>query len=61
MWTTNIHDNVDARVEPVMGAGYHTIHHTSYRDNYGHYFIFMDWLFGTLLTPEDYEKNKLNR
>jgi len=59
VWTTNIHDCVDAKIDPVMGAGYHTIHHTSYKDNYGHYFIFMDWLFGTLLTPEDYEEQKL--
>ncbi len=38
-----------------MGAGYHTIHHTTYKHNYGHYFVYMDKLFGTLVTPEDYE------
>lgn len=55
VWTTNIHDCVDGRVEPVLGAAYHTIHHTTYKDNYGHYFIFMDWLFGTLTTPEEFD------
>ena len=29
-----------------MGAAYHTIHHTTYKHNYGHYFIYMDKLFG---------------
>ena len=41
-----------------MGAGYHSIHHTSYKHNYGHYTIFMDQLFGTMLTPEDEEEEK---
>lgn len=54
VWTNNIHDCLDGKVEPIMGAAYHTIHHTTYKDNYGHYFIYMDWLFGTLVTPEDY-------
>ena len=39
------------RVMPIMGAGYHSIHHTTYQHNYGHYFIYCDWLFGTLHTP----------
>ncbi|KAK9835622.1 hypothetical protein WJX74_004446 [Apatococcus lobatus] len=51
IWTTNIHDCLHGRVEPIMGAGYHTIHHTTYQHNYGHYFIFMDKLFGTLQVP----------
>jgi sterol desaturase/sphingolipid hydroxylase (fatty acid hydroxylase superfamily) len=38
-----------------MGAGYHTIHHTTYRHNYGHYFTFFDQLFGTMVTPEEYD------
>jgi hypothetical protein len=29
LWTANIHDCIDGKVWPVMGAGYHTIHHTS--------------------------------
>lgn len=38
-----------------MGAMYHTIHHTLYKFNHGHYTVLFDWLFGTLLTPEEYE------
>lgn len=53
VWTTNIHDCIHAQMWPVMGAGYHTIHHTRYRYNYGHYSIWMDWMFGTLLDPMD--------
>eukprot|EP00271_Cylindrocystis_brebissonii_P003660 TRINITY_DN14861_c0_g1_i1.p1 TRINITY_DN14861_c0_g1~~TRINITY_DN14861_c0_g1_i1.p1 ORF type:complete len:345 (-),score=30.28 TRINITY_DN14861_c0_g1_i1:607-1641(-) len=52
VWTANIHDNIDEGIFPFMGAAYHTIHHTTYRHNYGHYTIFMDWLFGTLREPE---------
>ena len=37
-----------------MGAGYHSIHHTTYQHNYGHYFVYMDWLFGTLEWPEEH-------
>ena len=39
---------------PIMGAGYHTIHHTTYKHNYGHYLIYMDWLFGSLVSPAEY-------
>jgi len=53
VWTTNIHDNLHGKIYPIMGAGYHSIHHTSYKHNYGHYFIFMDQLFGTMLSPEE--------
>ena len=58
IWTTNIHDNIHGKVEPIMGARYHTIHHTTYKKNYGHYFIYMDKLFGTLITPEDYDSSR---
>jgi sterol desaturase/sphingolipid hydroxylase (fatty acid hydroxylase superfamily) len=27
---------------------YHTIHHTHYHFNYGQFFIFCDWFWGTL-------------
>ena len=37
-----------------MGAGYHAIHHTTYRHNYGQFFVYMDQLFGTLTTPRQY-------
>ena len=55
LWTANIHDNIHGNVLPIMGAGWHTIHHTSYKHNYGHYFVIMDWLFGTLISPAEYE------
>lgn len=41
-----------------MGAGYHTIHHVLYNYNYGHYFTFVDRLFGTLITPEELEARR---
>ena len=49
---------VAPRCHPIMGAGYHTIHHTTYKHNYGHYFIYMDKIFGTLVTPEEYESEQ---
>lgn len=52
IWTNNIHDNLNGRMEPIMGAGYHTIHHTKYNKNYGHYFVYMDTIFGSLLSPD---------
>lgn len=55
VWTTNIHDNIHGKTWPVLGAKYHTIHHTNYKTNYGHYFVFMDQMFGSLLTPEDHD------
>eukprot|EP00899_Mesostigma_viride_P006889 jgi/Mesvir1/16200/Mv08462-RA.1 len=51
VWTTNIHDCIHGNLWPVMGAGYHTIHHITYKHNYGHYLTVMDWIFGTLRTP----------
>jgi hypothetical protein len=48
VWTTVIHDAVPAGTEPIMGAKYHMYHHTAYRDNYGQFFVFWDWLHGTL-------------
>ncbi|GBG73803.1 hypothetical protein CBR_g17142 [Chara braunii] len=51
VWATNIHDCIHGNVWPVMGAGYHTIHHTTYKHNYGHYTIVMDWIMGTLRDP----------
>ena len=27
---------------------YHTIHHTHYHYNYGQFFVFCDWFWGTL-------------
>lgn len=45
----------------MMGAGYHTLHHTVYNKNYGHYFVYMDKLHGTLFTPEEDEARKVQR
>lgn len=59
IWTANIHDCIHGKLWPVMGAGYHTIHHTTYRHNYGHYTIWMDWMFGTLRDPEEDEAKKI--
>ncbi|KAJ0042791.1 hypothetical protein Pint_18750 [Pistacia integerrima] len=53
IWTANIHDCINGKLWPVMGAAYHTIHHTTYRHNYGHYTIWMDWMHGTLRDPID--------
>ena len=33
-----------------MGAKYHTIHHTDYKCNYGQFFVFCDYFWGTLWT-----------
>ena len=46
-----------AQVEPIMGAGYHAIHHTTYKHNYGQFFVYMDQLFGTLTTPRQYAES----
>lgn len=58
IWTTSIHDCVYGGGEPVMGAGYHLIHHTTYKHNYGHYLTVCDWAFGTLQRPPGYKGNK---
>ncbi|ESQ49856.1 hypothetical protein EUTSA_v10021274mg [Eutrema salsugineum] len=60
IWTANIHDCIHGNIWPVMGAGYHTIHHTTYKHNYGHYTIWMDWMFGSLRDPllEEEDDNK---
>ena len=53
VWTANICDCIHGKFWPVMGVGYHTIHHTTYRHNYGHYTIWMDWMFDTLRDPKE--------
>nr|XP_043639096.1 delta(7)-sterol-C5(6)-desaturase-like [Erigeron canadensis] len=59
IWAANVHDCVDGKVWPVMGAAYHTIHHTTYHHNYGHYTVWMDWAFGTLRHPAEYETKQM--
>jgi len=58
LWTTSIHDCVYGGGEPVMGAGYHLIHHTTYKHNYGHYLTLCDWAFGTLQRPPGFKGGK---
>ena len=48
VWATNIHDAVDFECWPIMGAKYHTRHHTHYHVNFGQVFVFCDWYWGTL-------------
>jgi len=57
IWATNIHDAVWGDSEPIMGAKYHLMHHTHYHYNFGQFFIFCDYIFGTLKVPE---KSKLD-
>ncbi len=64
MWATNIHDAMWLDSEPIMGAKYHTLHHTHFKCNYGQFFIFCDWFFGTLIAPGKeafFEKAKLKK
>ena len=61
IWTTNIHDCIHGDVAPIMGAGYHTIHHTTYKHNYGHYTTYFDSLFHTLISPEEYDEGKKHK
>jgi lathosterol oxidase len=51
VWTASIHDALPPSTEPIMGSKYHMYHHTAYRDNYGQFFVFFDWLHGTLTDP----------
>ncbi|CAM9233390.1 unnamed protein product [Discosporangium mesarthrocarpum] len=60
IWATNIHDAVPGNTEPIMGAKYHTVHHTHYHVNFGQFFTFCDRYWGTLKRPEEmrgYEKS----
>jgi len=52
VWATNIHDALWGDTEPIMGAKYHTMHHTHYHYNFGQFFIFCDYIFGSLKCPD---------
>ena len=52
VWATNIHDAVWGDSEPVMGAKYHTVHHTHFHYNFGQFFTFCDQIFGTFRVPD---------
>jgi len=52
IWSTSIHDGVSAfPFRFLNGAAHHTIHHTDFYYNYGQYFVFWDWMFGSFLSP----------
>jgi Delta7-sterol 5-desaturase len=51
VWATYIHDAMDFNIDPIMGAKYHTVHHTHYIYNYGQVFTFCDRFWGTLRVP----------
>lgn len=51
MWTINIHDRVTWGIPGVNGAAHHTIHHTTYKSNYGQYFTLWDKVCGTFRDP----------
>ena len=52
IWATFIHDTMDTELGWVMGARYHTVHHTHYMYNFGQVFTFADWWWGTLREPD---------
>lgn len=52
VWATNIHDSMWGDTEPLMGSKYHLLHHTHYHYNYGQFFIFCDYFWGTLREPK---------
>lgn len=53
VWATNIHDTVTSGSNFVMGAKYHTIHHTHYHYNFGQFFVVCDYIWGSLRGPDD--------
>lgn len=62
VWATNIHDAVWGNYEPIMGAKYHTVHHTHFHYNFGQFFVVCDKVFGTFREPDPtvpYNPNKL--
>lgn len=57
LWTINIHDRASFGIPGVNGAAHHTIHHTTFRSNYGQYFTLWDRLFGTYRDPFAWQKS----
>lgn len=51
LWTINIHDRMSMGIPGVNCAAHHTIHHTTFRSNYGQYFTFWDRVFSTHRDP----------
>lgn len=51
IWTINIHDRASFGIPGVNGAAHHTIHHTTFKSNYGQYLTLWDRIFGTHRDP----------
>ncbi|KAA8496356.1 Lathosterol oxidase [Porphyridium purpureum] len=58
LWTVNIHDRTTLNIPLVNGAAHHNIHHTTFKSNYGQYFIVWDWIFGTFKDPNGAHKEE---
>ncbi|CAN8072820.1 unnamed protein product [Agarophyton chilense] len=56
-WTINIHDRFTWGIPGVNGAAHHTIHHTTFRSNYGQYTTLWDKLCGTFRDPKQWKKS----
>lgn len=57
MWTINIHDTITFNIPGINGAAHHTIHHTTFRSNYGQYTTLWDKLGGTFKDPQLWKKS----
>ena len=56
IWTVSIHDGASFLPPSWLnGAAHHTYHHKDFLYNYGQYFVFWDWLGGTLRDPYKYK------
>ena len=54
VWTNSIHDGCSFFPWSfINGAAHHTIHHTDFHYNYGQYFVFWDWVFGSYRDPRE--------
>jgi lathosterol oxidase len=51
VWSSFIHDTVHRNVPCLLGPGYHTLHHTRFKCNYGQFTHLCDWACGTLAHP----------
>lgn len=51
LWTINIHDRASLAIPGINGAAHHTIHHTTFKSNYGQYLTLWDRVFGTHRDP----------
>lgn len=58
IWGVIVHDRYQTLCWPLMGAPYHTIHHTSGHHNYGNFTLWLDQLFGTLRHPKNWVDGK---